>query len=290
MYDAGTQTETRYYTGGSYTVKLGGATMVGGTLPRTTNVIDYNDVNNCLDDQISGFTDSDRPLDKSAGAAAAVQTAAQAFLQDLGNNGTKLVFDSFQPAGSFDFSGSGRSGGFFEIQTGSLEAASIPVADVRLNKSVSTSTAERGDTVTYTLNVVNNGPATATSVTLRDILPAGLNFSSASPPGAGCVHSAQHVNCNLGDILAGASSTVFIDVQVDANATGSLVNGGFASSTVFDNDGSNNGSDVTVEVIVKPSKVPGITPIGLVGMAGALAILVAWRLSRNGMRWRKQES
>jgi hypothetical protein len=89
--------------------------------------------------------------------------------------------------------------------------------------------------------------------------------------------------------LAGASSTVFINVQVDANATGSLVNGGFASSTVFDNDGSNNGSDVTVEVIVKPSKVPGITPIGLVGMAGALAVLVAWRLSRNGMRWRKQE-
>jgi len=32
----------------------------------------------------------------------------------------KFVFDSFQQAGQFDFSGNGRTGGFFEIQSGSI--------------------------------------------------------------------------------------------------------------------------------------------------------------------------
>ena len=287
MYDAGSQTETRYYTGGDYTVYLGGAPMIGGSLPRTTMLIDYNDTNDCFDDQISGSTDSDRPQDRSAGSSAAVQAAASAFLQDLGNNGTKFVFDSFQPAGQFQFSGSGRSGGFFEIQVGSLQAASIPVADIELIKSVSDPAPQRGDAVSYTLNVVNNGPATATNVTLRDLLPVGLTFTSAGPPSAGCVNSLQDVDCSLGDLASGASSTVFVNVQVDSNATGSLVNGGFASSTTFDNDGSNNGADVTITVNI-PSAVPGITPIGLVGMAGALAVLVGWRLRRTRGRLSRQ--
>ena len=169
-------------------VRLRGSATIGGPLPRTTKLIDYNDLNNCVDDQISGFTDADRPQDLSA-CSAAVQAAASAFLQDLGNDGTRSVFDSFQRAGQFQFSGSGRNGGFFEIQTGALETASIPVADVRLFKSASTSTAQRGDTVTYMLTIITDGPATATNVSLYDMLPNGLNVTSTSPMSAGCVHS-----------------------------------------------------------------------------------------------------
>ena len=99
MYDVGTQTETRYYTGGEYMVRLRGSAMIGEPLPLTTKLIDYNDLNNCVDDQISGFTDADRPRDLSAGSSAAIQAAVSAFLQDLGNEGTRFVFDSFQPAG-----------------------------------------------------------------------------------------------------------------------------------------------------------------------------------------------
>jgi len=87
MYDAGTVTETRYYTGGEYTILLDGDAMVGGPMPRTTMLIDYNTLNNppasCFDDEISGFTDTARPVDKSANSPVSVQNASAAFIQDL---------------------------------------------------------------------------------------------------------------------------------------------------------------------------------------------------------------
>ena len=158
------------------------------------------------------------------------------------------------------------------------------MADVRLFKSASTSTAQRGDTVTYMLTIINDGPATATNVSLYDMLPNGLNFTSTSPTSAGCVQSMGNVDCDLGDLSSGDSTTVFVSVRIDANATGSLVNGGLATSTTFDNDQSTNFFNVTGTVII-PSAVPGIMPIGLVGMAGVLAILVAWRLRCSKSRW-----
>ena len=291
MYDAGTVTETRYYTGGEYTILLNGNAMVGGPMPRTTMLIDYNTLNNppnsCFDDEISGFTDAARPVDKSANSPVSVQDAAAAFIQDLGSNGVKFVFDSFQPAGQFEFAGSGRGGGYFEVQTGKLQAAVIALADLQLTKSVSEPAPQRGETVTYTLKIVNNGSATATDMALHDMLPNGLSFTSAAPISAGCVHAQGNVNCSLGDLVSGASTTVFVNVQIDANATGSLVNGASVTSTTFDNDMSNNSADVTITVNV-PSAVPGITPIGLVGMAGVLAVLVGWRLRRARGRWSRQ--
>ena len=56
-------------------------------------------------------------------------------------------------------------------------------ADLALLKTVSDSTPNVGDTITYTVTLVNNGPSTATSVEVSDPLPAGLTFVSdnASP-------------------------------------------------------------------------------------------------------------
>lgn len=199
----------------------------------------------------------------------------------------KFVFDSFQPAGQFEFSGSGRGGGYFEVQTGALQADVIDIADLRLTKSVSEPAPQPGETVTYTLNVVNDGAATAINVVLSDALPNGLTFVSASPSSANCSNSLQNVSCNLGDLALGASTTVFVNVQIDANAANSLVNGASVTSKTFDNDTSNNSADVTITVNI-PSPVPGITPFGLVGMAGVLAVLVGWRLRRTRGRWGRQ--
>ncbi|MBN8588864.1 MAG: DUF11 domain-containing protein, partial [Rhodothermia bacterium] len=37
-----------------------------------------------------------------------------------------------------------------------------------------------GDTLTYTLTLVNKGPGTANGVVVRDVIPAGLTFVSAT--------------------------------------------------------------------------------------------------------------
>ena len=53
-------------------------------------------------------------------------------------------------------------------------------SDLALLKTVSDFTPNVGDTITYTVTLVNNGPSSATSVEVSDPLPAGLTFVSAT--------------------------------------------------------------------------------------------------------------
>ncbi len=54
-------------------------------------------------------------------------------------------------------------------------------ADLSLTASVDNTSANVGDTRTITLTVSNGGPADATGITVEDVMPAGLTFSSATP-------------------------------------------------------------------------------------------------------------
>jgi uncharacterized repeat protein (TIGR01451 family) len=53
-------------------------------------------------------------------------------------------------------------------------------ADLALAKSVSNSTPNVGDTITYTITLTDNGPDSASNVNISDVLPTGLNLVSAS--------------------------------------------------------------------------------------------------------------
>jgi uncharacterized repeat protein (TIGR01451 family) len=76
-----------------------------------------------------------------------------------------------------------------------------------------------GDTITYTIDVVNNGPSAASGVVLTDTLPAGAAFSAASPA---CGETAGVVTCTLGNLAHGASR--LITVVVTAPMTAGIVN------------------------------------------------------------------
>ena len=75
------------------------------------------------------------------------------------------------------------------------------------------------NTLTYTIVVTNNGPTTAPAVVVSDRLPATVTFVAASP---GCVHNAGTVACDIGNLSAGQSATLTIDVT--PRRTGTLVN------------------------------------------------------------------
>lgn len=112
--------ETRFYTGGQFTIKLAGEDMVGGPMPPTTVWIMY-DIANCLDEQISATTEFVVPILESANSSTAVQAAAAAFLSDLFGRSIRFSFDSHQPAvGLSPFGGDGRGGAFFDITTGKM--------------------------------------------------------------------------------------------------------------------------------------------------------------------------
>ncbi|MHB8764580.1 MAG: thrombospondin type 3 repeat-containing protein, partial [Deferrisomatales bacterium] len=114
--------ETRYYRGGTFTLRLGGEDLVTGVMPDFTLWIDYGDPNNCQDDRIWGESGYAGVVeDASAGSGPAVQAAASALLSDLGARGLRYVFDSLQPAIETQFQGGGRFGAYFEMQQGQIE-------------------------------------------------------------------------------------------------------------------------------------------------------------------------
>ncbi|MFN8371565.1 MAG: NosD domain-containing protein [Anaerolineae bacterium] len=70
-----------------------------------------------------------------------------------------------------------------------------PPADVAITKTDSADPITLGNSVTYTLSVVNNGPGGSNGVVVTDTLPANVTFVSAS---AGCTQAAGVVTCNVG--------------------------------------------------------------------------------------------
>jgi uncharacterized repeat protein (TIGR01451 family) len=110
-----------------------------------------------------------------------------------------------------------------------------PAADLSLTKADAPDPVAPRGTLTYTLAATNNGPNAAPDTHILDTLPAGVTFVGAS---AGCVHSTGLVDCDLGTLENGASTTVTI--QVTPKAQGTLTNTASVGSSAPDPDKSNN--------------------------------------------------
>ena len=127
-----------------------------------------------------------------------------------------------------------------------------PLADVVVTKSGPTNV-NPSQTFTYTINVANAGPSSASNVVVIDTLPVNLTFVSAS---AGGVNSSGTVTWPTLASLAVNASTNFT-VTVTAPTNGSFVNIASASATTEDlnlsnNNGSASGSRVQTDVVPIP--------------------------------------
>ena len=92
-------------------------------------------------------------------------------------------------------------------------------ADLSLAMTVSTRTPKPGDIVTVTLRVDNAGGLTAANVEVKLNLPVGTSFVSSS--GLTSV-SGQVVNGYIGAVYVGASTTLKIQIRVDAGSPARL--------------------------------------------------------------------
>lgn len=86
-------------------------------------------------------------------------------------------------------------------------------ADIRLEKSVSDASPDDGDVVTYTVQVFNDGPGSASGVEVSDLIPDGTEFVSANAS-AGTYDETTGV-WDVGTVANGGSETLTIDVRVD---------------------------------------------------------------------------
>ena len=104
-----------------------------------------------------------------------------------------------------------------------------------------------GRHLTYTLTVTNLGPASASSVTLTDTLPAGVDFVSASP---GCVNLGGTVVCSVGTLSSGSASN--FTVVVTPTAGGLITNMLTVTSPTFDPEPANNVATIVTTVDAPP--------------------------------------
>jgi uncharacterized repeat protein (TIGR01451 family) len=119
-------------------------------------------------------------------------------------------------------------------------------ADVGIVKTDSPDPVSVGEFITYRLTVTNNGPAVATNVTINDPLPAQVTFGSANPSIGSCSGTTT-ISCSLGTLPVGNSQ--FVDVIVQANATGTVSNTATVTRTEVDNVPSNDSSTATTTVL-----------------------------------------
>jgi len=122
----------------------------------------------------------------------------------------------------------------------------VPAPDLSVVKSGPATTTE-GNNIAYTLVATNNGPTTATGVTVSDPVPANSTFVSASP---GCALAAGVVTCSAGTLASGASQS--FTVTVTAGSGGSIVNSATIGGNQSDPNGGNNSSTVTTSVNHNP--------------------------------------
>lgn len=104
-------------------------------------------------------------------------------------------------------------------------------ADLAVSKTHDAEPATAGGAIAYTVTVTNRGPSDASGVTITDTLPTGVSFVS----GTGCTETTPGViDCNVGPLAAGTSSSVTIN---------GIVGAGTPSGTVLTNSASVAGNE-----------------------------------------------
>jgi uncharacterized repeat protein (TIGR01451 family) len=150
------------------------------------------------------------------------------------------------------------------LAVGALLAARLPAtapaqgtelsADLVLTKSDSPDPVMTGATLTYTVEVRNEGPDPATGVSMTDDFPGGVDFVSATPSTGTCERMGGKVTCTISALANDEVATVTIDVTV-TRKKGSLTNSASVQSAVADPQGANN-LDTEVTQISQPPPGP----------------------------------
>jgi uncharacterized repeat protein (TIGR01451 family) len=116
--------------------------------------------------------------------------------------------------------------------TSTISTTLTPTADVTVTKTVNSANAAPGESLTYTIQVRNGGVSTAAGVTLVDVLPTGLTFTSGTGPNNQTLTATgQTVNVNVGTLAPNATATYTIIAAIGSTFTGQLVNPATVATT-----------------------------------------------------------
>jgi uncharacterized repeat protein (TIGR01451 family) len=122
-------------------------------------------------------------------------------------------------------------------------------ADLSVLASIAPNPVETGSQVTNTIVVTNGGPATATSVTVTDVVSANTSFASCNSTGGGvCGGSGTNRTVTFASLAPGTSAVITIVATVNCSVSSGTVIGHTAtvfSSSTPDANPSNNVATAT---------------------------------------------
>lgn len=120
-------------------------------------------------------------------------------------------------------------------------------ADLAVSVSATPNPVSVNGTLSYSVQVANNGPLNATGVTVTTNLSTGsFNFISITPSQGSCVGTTA-ATCTLGAVANGANASV--NVVVTPTAVGSVTLSAAASATQSDSNAGNNNAALTVNAV-----------------------------------------
>ena len=118
-------------------------------------------------------------------------------------------------------------------------------------------TPAEGDTITYQIEVTNNGAAQATNVSLVDQLPAGVTLVGGTVT-QGSYDPATGIY-TIGTLNVGASAIITIDATVDAGQAGNTIINVTTAATGDQTDPSTVGDDLDETVVVEDNTTDLVT-------------------------------
>lgn len=124
----------------------------------------------------------------------------------VGNN--TQIDSNLDNAGNFSFTTGSAGQNNLSYDIGYIGRS----ADLELSKQASPSIAQRGDTITYTLTLTNQGSSTASNVVIEDKLPNAVSYTSSTASQGS--YDATTALWTVGDLANGASATLSIEVTV----------------------------------------------------------------------------
>ncbi len=182
-----------------------------------------------------------------AGASASFNPATVNITDAASKTSTvTITTNAFTPLGDHIVSITGVAGMTMHTVQVTLRVISSSSVDLSLSKSASPNPGQVGVNLSYRITVSNNGPASATNVSVTDTLPSGVSFVSASTSQGSCSGTGP-VNCSLGTLTVG--STAVITIVVTPTAPSSIVNTAATSASESDSDTSNNSETITTLVL-----------------------------------------
>ncbi len=120
------------------------------------------------------------------------------------------------------------------------------IADLEVRKTVDNENPNRGDTITYSVVLLNNGPDYCPEIDITDRLPTGLSFVSAEPSKG--TYDPETGIWNVPGLLGGNNVRLFLSAAVDTNGIQRTNVARISRSRRCDLNSANNSASVVIVI------------------------------------------